>query len=1058
MNAIIRAAIENNRAVLTTLVMIFIIGTISYVVITKENNPDIPIPFFQVFISHEGISPEDAERLLVKPMEVRLATISGLKEMRASAREGSASITLEFDPGFDNEKALLDVREAVDRAKSELPSDSEEPIVNEFNAGEFPILTIILSGDAPERTLLQIARNLKDGLEGLPGVLEADIGGDREEVLEVIIDPLKLISYNITQAEILNAVSSNNRLVAAGSLDTGSGRFSVKLPSVFEDARDVLNLPLKTSEDGAVTLGDITDVRRTFKDAFSYARMNGKPAITIDVSKRTGANIIQTSQIVRAFLEKAKESWPTGAKAEILSDDSEFIEEFLGSLQNSVLSAILLVAIVIVAALGLRSAGLVGITIPGSFLLGISLLYFMGYTMNIVVMFGLILAVGLLVDGAIVVSEYADRKMIEGFHRKEAYRLAAQRMAWPITSSTMTTLAAFFPLLLWPGIIGQFMSYLPLTLIFVLTSSLLMALVFLPTVGSLIGKAGVADKKAMAALSADKDFDRKKLTGLTKAYANILSGAMKRPGWIISAAVATLIVVWGLYAVFPTGSEFFPDGEPDNVAVNIHARGNLSVREMDQLVKVVESRIQGINGIEEIYARTGSRGSDVIGRISLGFVNWKDRRPTDDIIQEVRDRTENVPGIIVEPVVQSNGPTSGKDIQIKVTSELPNVLSETVVAIRGKMEEMEGILDINDGRPLPGIEWALDVDRAEAARYGVNITLIGSAVQLITTGIKVAEYRPDDAVDEVDIRVRFPINDRGIEQLDNLRVQTPNGNVPISNFVKRVPKQRVSTITRVDSARVIDMEANVGEDFLTNERVEILKTWIAEQNFDPRVKISFGGSDEQQQESEVFLVQAFIMALFLMGIILITQFNSFYHALLILTAIFLSTAGVVFGILITGRPFVVVMTGVGIISLAGIVVNNNIVLIDTYARLVKDGVPKLDAIIQTGAQRLRPVLLTTITTIIGLMPMVFRFNIDFFTRQVEIGSPSSMIWVDLAMAIAFGLAFATVLTLIVTPCLLALPVKMREKRALRREKRQARKSLKAGQMSRPMPPEQAPAE
>lgn len=1034
MNAVIAAAIQNKRTVLTTLALIFLLGTLSYLFITKDDNPDVPIPFFFVGISHDGISPEDAERLLIKPMEVELKSVEGLKEMTSVGLEGNANIYLEFDAGFDNEEALLDVREAVDRGKAELPDESDEPYVLEFNAAKFPIMTLVLYGEAPERSLIRVARQLKDDLEALPNVLEAQINGEREEVLEVIVDPTKLVTYNVSQSDLLDLVAANNQLVAAGSLETGQGRFAVKVPGLFETASDILELPVKTSEDGVVTLADITEVRRTFKQAASYARYNGQPAITIDVSKRVGTNVVDTAQMVRAVATASSEAWPGDIQVGLIWDQSVFTAEFLDTLRNSVLSAILLVVIVVVAAMGGRSAALVGVSIPGSFLCGIMLLYFAGYSVNTVVMFGLILSVGLLVDGAIVVSEYADRKMLEGEPKGRAYLLAAQRMAWPITSSTLTTLAAFLPLLFWPGIIGEWMKYLPITLIFTLASSLMMALIFLPTLGSLIGRPGIADARIMALLAGDHKLDLSEITGFTGWYARRLAVLIRQPGLVILSAFAVLLVVVTLFDFLNKGQVLFPDNQPDSVQLLVHARGNLSIDDLDSLVRETEQRVIGMEGVKAITARTGAVGGedtaqDVGGIVTLIFENWQTRPPAQEIIDEARRRTATIPGIIVEPRVQQDGPVQGKDIQIKVSSEALQLIEPAAVALREHMERgMVGLVDVEDTRPLPGIEWVISVDRAEAGRYGTNIAAIGSFIQLVTNGTLVGKYRPDDADDEIDIRVRFPIDDRGIRELDNLRITTPQGSVPITNFVNRVARQSVTEVRRVDGDRVMEVKANVAsKDITIDSKVREIKAWIAEQNFDPRLRITFAGADELQQESGTFLIQAFILAVFLMGIILITQFNSFYHAGLILIAVLLSTTGALFGLVVTGRPFVIVMTGVGIISLAGIVVNNNIVLIDTYARLVKAGMEPMEAIIRTGTQRLRPVLLTTITTVIGLLPMALSFNVDFFKPEVVIGSPTAFIWVDLALTVIFGLSFATVLTLVVTPSLLAFRFRLGDK-------------------------------
>ena len=512
MNAIIDAAIGHARTVIAALVLILIAGTFAYIGIAKEADPDINIPVLYVNVSHEGISPEDSERLLVKPLEEELRGIEGVKEMRSAAFEGGANVVMEFEAGFDADIAMADVRDKVDLAKPELPEEADEPTVHEINLSQFPILVVTLSGDVPERTLLRLARDLKDELKAIPSVLEVEIGGDREEQVELIVDPLVLESYGLDARDIIDAVGRSNRLVAAGSLDTGQGRFAIKVPGLFESANDILNMPVKVNDDAVVRFRDIGSLRRTFKDPEGFARINGLPALSLEVSKRTGENIIETIERVRAVVEEERLRWPAEVTVSYSQDKSTDIRTMLKDLQNNVLSAVLLVMIVIVAALGLRSAGLVGIAIPGSFLTGILVLAAAGLTVNIVVLFSLILAVGMLVDGAIVVTEYADRKMSEGLHKRKAYALAAKRMSWPIIAATATTLAAFLPLMFWPGIVGEFMRYLPLTLIATLSASLLMALIFVPTLGSLFGRAGgAADPKSMKALAAGETGDISKV-------------------------------------------------------------------------------------------------------------------------------------------------------------------------------------------------------------------------------------------------------------------------------------------------------------------------------------------------------------------------------------------------------------------------------------------------------------------------------------------------------------------------------------------------------------------
>jgi multidrug efflux pump len=1042
MNAMIDAAVQHSRSVLSILALVLIAGLGSYLNIPKESKPDINIPIIYVSMSHDGISPEDAERLLVRPMEQELRSIEGIKEMRSRAELGTASVLLEFEAGFDADQAMRDVRSAIDLVKPELPDETEEPTAHEVNVGLFPVLVVTLAGDVPERTLLRLARDLQDELEALPGVLEADIAGERAEMLEILVDPVRLESYGISQEELVRTAARNNQLIAAGTMDTGQGRFAIKVPGLFETAKDLLDLPIKAYGNGVATLADVATVRRTFRDATSYARINGRAGVTLEIKKRLGENVIETIDQVRSLVTARAKSWPAGVQVNFIQDESKNIRRMLDDLQNNVLSAILLVFIVVVAALGLRTAGLVGLAIPASFLFGILVLDGLGLTVNIVVLFALILAVGMLVDGAIVVTEYADRKLAEGLPRRQAYAMAAQRMSWPIIASTATTLAAFMPLIFWPGVVGEFMKFLPITLVMTLTGSLLMALIFVPTLGGLVGKAGSANKKTLAALAVSESGDVGQLPGLTGLYARSLRVLIRRPILVVVAAAVILVGVQATYWSSGKGVEFFPDVEPEQTLVHVHARGNMSVREKDVLVREVEAELMKISGLRTIYARTGgaARGEDqaqdVIGTIFIEFMNWDERRTAAEITSEIRQRTAHLAGVWVEPRQPEFGPPTGKDIQIEFRSRLPEHLAPVVAKFRRHLEAMDGILDVEDSRALPGIEWQVKVDRAQAGLFNADILTVGKAVQLVTNGIKVGEYRPDDADEEVEIRVRFPAQYRNVEQLDLLRVETSHGQVPISNFVSRSPQQRSGLLRRTDGQRILKVQASVAEGLLTDDKINEIRTWMQGQTFDREVDIRFSGADKDQKEAAAFLQKAFGVALFVMAIILITQFNSFYHALLILTAVIMSTVGVMAGLIITGQSFGIVMTGIGVIALAGIVVNNNIVLIDTYARLVKSGMEPMEAVVRTGTQRLRPVMLTTITTIFGLLPMVLQVNIDFAAREISHGAPSTQMWVQLSTAVAFGLSFATVLTLFVTPSLLALGARTTAYLERRRAKKQ----------------------
>ena len=1108
---LIDAAVSRSRTTLAALVLILATGLAAYVQIPKEADPDISIPIIYVNLSHEGIGPEDAERLLARPMEIDLRSIEGLKQLSSSAYQGGAYLLLEFDAGFDADQALADVREQVDKAKPELPEDTDEPSVVEINLSEFPVIVVTLGGALPERTLLRIARDLQDRLEAIPSVLEAKIGGDRKEVVEIIIDPMLMESYEIDAGLVLQLVARSNTLVAAGQLDTGRGRFAVKVPGLFESLHDVLNMPIKVSGDSAITVRDIAAVRRTFKDHQTIARVNGKPALSLEISKRAGENIIETTNAVRQAVEAERIRWPPGVEVLFSQDRSGDIRTMLKDLENNVTSAILLVMIIVVAALGLRSGFLVGLAIPGSFLAGMLVLSSLGLTVNIVVLFSLILAVGMLVDGAIVVAEYADRKLSEGELPRHAYVLAARRMSWPIIASTATTLAAFAPLLFWPGIVGEFMKYLPITLLATLSASLLMALVFVPVLGTnlapvtrgflvagttvaggvlagvlalrgwsvwvgdppgmpgnaaglLAGLAGAwggllagrrlgawSDRnflrrptgraRASRALRAESDVDPTSLSGLTGVYVRSLARVLRRPGSVLAAAGAALVIAWGAYTQFGKGVEFFPDVEPEQAKVLVHARGNLSVAEKSELVGEVEAEILAMqrergefNTIYMLAGNLDNKGDDpedVVGTLSLEFADWQTRRKADEILAEIRERTAPLAGILVETRFQRAGPPVGKPVALQLTSRDPAVLEAEAARVAALFRSLSGLKDIEDGRPIPGIEWEIGVDRMQAAKFGLDVAAIGQFVQLVTRGLKISDYRPDDSDEEIELVIRYPERYRTLDELDRIRFPTAGGTVPIGNFVERRARPRTGTLRRKNAMREMTVRADVLPGVLVDDKVREIEEWIATEGLDRRVEWTFRGEDEEQQQAREFLTKAFGIALFVMALILVTQFNRFYSALLILSAVVLSTVGVLIGLLVTRQPFGIVMSGIGVIALAGIVVNNNIVLIDTFDRLRRTVADPLQAILRTGAQRLRPVILTTVTTICGLMPMVLQVNIDLFSRKITTGAPSTQWWTQLATAVAFGLAFATLLTLVVTPCALMVRENVRARAARR---------------------------
>lgn len=1172
MTGIVDWAASRARMVIAFIILSIMAGIFSYVGLPKEGEPDIEIPAVFVSVPFPGISAEDSEKLLVKPMETELADLDGLDSMQGTAAEGYAIVVLEFEFGWDKSQTLADVRDAMTKAEAQFPAGAEQYTIDEFNFSEFPIIIVNLTGALPERTLLRVAKELQDRLEGLDAVLEAALAGHRDEMVEVVIDPLRLESYNVTAGELINVVVNNNQLIAAGEVETETGAFAVKIPSSFDEQQDIYNLPVKTDGDRVITLGDIADIRLTFEDRAGTARFNGENTVALQVVKRKGFNIMDTVALIEAEVEAERETWPSELQEAITvgtsNDQSRQVNSMVTQLEGSVLTAIALVFIVVLAALGPRSALLVGFAIPTSFLLCFAMLAVMGVPISNIVMFGLILAVGMLVDGAIVVVEYADKRIAEGSGPMRAYVEAAKRMFWPVVSSTATTLCAFLPMLFWPGVPGEFMGMLPVTLIFVLSASLVVALIYLPVMGGVAGRmSGKFDRTSQAlkrslpwyvrvalvpvvlfilftfamqtlnpsyfsgggdplpmfvgpvgfvlamfatfivvgAASFERRVTKVQVEGRRTLFGYFIAFIAGNPVMPVVTIVGVILFVMSVFSYFGennNGVEFFVESEPEQAIIYVRARGNLGLAEKDDIVRQVEDLTLGVPGIDSAFAFAGAGGlnantggapgpSDSIGQVQIELVPWEDRAaygrendiPIEDldgdvVLERLQARLDTIPGIKTEILNLAQGPASAKPVHLRLKTDDWETLIEATQIARAQFDETPGLIDVEDNLPLPGIDWQIDVDVEKAGRYGADVATVGGMVQLVTRGIYLDGMRVPSSDEEIDIRVRLPEEDRVLSTLDTLKVRTNQGLIPLSNFITRKPVAQLAQINRIDQTRFFDVKAGVTDgmfSFVTgdedvsivahgylektgdqvpfvfgdntysvspsdkalldeidpadlrvmpvnpNERIAEITRWIEATAHFPGVEWEWTGDAEDQEESAAFLQVGFSAALGLMFIILLAQFNSFYNAILVLLAVVLSTTGVLIGMLVMEQPFSIIMTGTGIVALAGIVVNNNIVLIDTYQEYSKY-MPRIEAIIRTAEARIRPVLLTTITTMAGLAPMMFGLSLDFFAGGYSVDSPTALWWKQLATAVVFGLGIATVLTLVFTPSMLALRV------------------------------------
>jgi multidrug efflux pump len=737
-------------------------------------------------------------------------------------------------------------------------------------------------------------------------------------------------------------------------------------------------------------------------------------------------------------VDATRASLPAGMELIVSQNQAEFAMVQVRELEGNILTALALVMVLVVAAMGFRSGLVVGLGIPFSLLFSVIVIYLLGYTFNFMVMFGMLLGLGMLIDGGIVVTEYANRMMAEGWDHREAYAESVKRMFWPVTASTATTLAAFLPMLFWPGVSGQFMGYLPVTVFTVLIGSLFYALLFGPVLGSLLGRPSAQSARALRDQTQLESGDPTQLKTFTGYFARLLIVVCARPGFTMVVVLGLLGSIFWAYGKFGVGTIFFSDADPQFIQVSVLGRGNFSARETNKLVLEVESEILEIPGIRFVNTQTmlpgvtnglGRSSSDQIGSIFLELYPEAERDlKGNDVMRQVRERTAHLAGIRVEIAPLEKGPPVGKPIQIELTSRDRPLLEPAMAQVRAYLDTLPELVDIDDTAALPSIEWRVEVDRTQAALYGADVSAAGLAVQLVTNGVKVAEYRPDDADDSLDIRVRYPREERGMKAIEELRLSTDQGMIPLSNFVEIVPAPGVDSFKRIDGIPVELIRADVQEGVMADAMVSEINDWLQQQAFDPAVSIRFRGANEEQADSMAFVSAAFSLALALMFILLVTQFNNFYQSTLILAAVVMSTAGVLLGLLVLGNPFSALLTGVGILALAGIVVNNNIILIDTFNHLSRLH-PELDSrtlIVRATAQRLRPVLLTTVTTVCGLLPLACGYSVDLISRTITAEGEMAIFWGPLSQAIVFGLTFATMLTLVATPAMLALPLAIKD--------------------------------
>ena len=1026
--------VDRKRTAIALLIVLIFAGIFGRVNIPIENEPEIVVPVVYVGVGLTGISPQDSERLLLKPIEEEIRAIEGIDKLQGFAFENYAAAVIQFEAAETMKKSLDKVRDAINDAKVKFPDDAKEPVVSEVSFEDQP--TVIVSIDSPtasERYLLNLAQEIKKEIELIPSIFEAELLGAREEQLEATLNRSQMENYNISFAEIITSVSNNNQVVTAGEIQTGQGQFAVNVPGLFETARDVYELPIRSTNNSTVNLADISTIKRNFKDRESYTKVNGEPGISLLIKKGRGRNVIDTINEVDEVVQSFKSKVPSDVNFTYVMDSREIMEDNVNSLQGNILLATIFVIIVTMLALGIRSSLIVGSGIPVSILIALFVLYVLGYDYNFMVIFGILVALGMLIDGSLVVVELADRKMLEGFDRQKAYIYSAKRMFWPIVASAATTLAVFIPLFFWPGISGQFMRMLPVTIFVVLFIALIFSLMFVPVIGSVLGKPSNASANSFKKLGSDQNFNLKDISGYIGIYVSILDKLLKRPILTLLSVFVILFTIISSFFSFGKGMIYFSTGDPYFGQIKIYARGNLSIDEINKLTSDVEIIVNEHTGIKNYFLQTGQfsnvvaggggSSEDLIATAYFEFVDRNQRKNGHEIISELRDQFDNIKGIKIEVSEQSGGPPIGKDVEIRITGPSSSSILKVTKDVRNYIDEnVIGLVSVEDTLPVPLVDWELIIDKPKAAQFGADIFTIGKAVSLVTNGIMIGKYRPDDVDDELEIFVRYADKERSIDQLDNIMIETRSGQIPISNFVEKKPKKNVSYIRRYDTRNAMYVKANVAEGVIAADKVSEIQKWADAQDYPSYIDIAFGGENEEQTESMKFVTQAFIISILIMAALLVTQFNSFYQSFIILTAVIMSTAGVFFGLLVFNQPFSAIMHGVGVVSLAGIVVNNNIILIDAFNFVrEKDNDNLFNSILKACAQRLRPIFLTTITTMLGLIPLAMNYSIDPILRTIEYDSNVSGFWTPLAQCIVYGLSFSAFLTLIVTPCLLILP-------------------------------------
>jgi multidrug efflux pump len=1017
-------------AVLSLLVVLVIIGTYAYLTLPRESFPDITIPYVFVTTTYEGVAPEDMEKLITIPVERKIKGISDLEEIRSTSAEGISTVAVKFLPGVNIDDALQKVRDKVDQAKQDLPQDMpDDPVIQEVNFSDIPVLRVVLSGPFSLRRLQNFADDLKDRIESIPGVLSARMTGGLDREIHVELDLDRVGAYNVPFSSLISAVTRSNVNMPSGSMDIGEGKYLVRVPEDFKHPSEIFSIVAFVRDGKPVYLRDVAYINDSYKDPLTRSRLNGEKSVTLAVQKRSGENILRVTDEVKRAVEEMKPILPPALKIDLTSDMSNDVRLMVSDLENNILSGLILVLAVIFAFIGTQSAVFISLAIPYSMFITFGVLSGFGITLNMVVLFSLVLALGMLVDNGIVIVENIYRHMQQGKSRWEAALEATNQVAWPVITSTLTTLGAFAPLMFWPGIMGEFMFFLPETVIIVLTASLFVALVINPVLSAMYQR---VKPVAQDGASSEKE------PWFKRVYLRLLIWSLDHRLIVVFTGLIVLISSVVGFVLFGKGTEFFPVTEPRRAYVHLKAPVGTNLDTSDNLVSRVEKIVSEYPDIRYVISNIGSVGGDPfeqggtgthINRVALDFKDFHDRsRPSSQIVKEIRDRLlKTIRGAEVQVEKEKEGPPTGAAVNIEISGADIHVLGDLSHRVREKIKDIPGLVDLKDNFVKGKPEIRVRVDKEKAALMGLDTYTIAYTVKAAVNGVKVGVYR--EGKDQYDILARLPEKDRkSIESLKRITVSGPRGEpIPLTSVAEVSLATGVGAIQRLDQKRVVTVSGDVAGRLANDVIREIESRLKQDFNWPRGYSYRFSGEQREQEKAQAFLSKAFVAAIFIILFILLAQFNSFAAPMIIMTSVLMSLIGVFMGLLVTGTAFGIIMTGIGVISLAGVVVNNAIVLIDYYNKLLARGLQSREALVRAGLTRFRPVMLTAITTLLGLLPMATGVSFDFKNFAWDIGSESSQWWGPMAVAVIFGLGVATLLTLVVVPVLCSLEFSLRQR-------------------------------